>query len=100
MESFTDWDLLIYYSINPSSRYNLDDLAAVLGRKRREVALSVSRLTHKAILEKGEDGMLSLTRDPEIVKRLNDFRRASSDDEQRLALLSLLLQKGKGLEWK
>lgn len=98
--SFTDWDILTFFLMNPDLSFNTEDLRTVLGRRPAEIKESVERLCEKSILDSDEDGMLSLTTDEKINSFLCEFRRASEHREKRLALLSVLLRKRQGMSWR
>lgn len=96
IDSFTSWDILVYYNNNPDSKLNIDQLSVKIGRSTKDVQKSVDILKVKNILNLSEENNNLYCYQPaELLKnKIDHFIEALNNREKRMSILSIILEKG------
>jgi hypothetical protein len=97
VDSFVMWDILIYCSKMPSDFETSVRIAQLLGRKLEEIQKPVKKLEKLALIisDKRIDGdtILRLNKNSSYMAPLEKFWAYNESQENRLRILSYLLQK-------
>lgn len=96
IDSFTSWDVLVFFNNNPQLRMDVNELAANIGRSTEDVQKSVEILSKKNILFKNEvpDNEYFYQPQNALREKIDQFIDALSHREKRMAILSIILEKG------
>ncbi len=96
IDSFTSWDILVFYNNNPQMAIDVNELASNIGRNNEDVEQSIINLVNKNILQKkeGQEGIYKYLPEDSIKEKIDEFIEALSHREKRMAILSIILEKG------
>lgn len=96
LDSFTSWDLILFFHHNPGVADSISGLAARLGRSVESVESALQGLVEKGVVKcKDRSGGIYFYEPGEEFKdKIEIFVQALEDRILRLKILSLLLRKG------
>lgn len=95
IDSFIVWDIVLYYFHNQSAAETISSLAYRLGRADHDIKACLCDLVDREILTANDGGEYVYTPSSELDERINNFNKALSYSNLRLAILSQVLSKGK-----
>ena len=90
--SFLAWDLVVFFHKNPGTADGAGELAIKLGRRAEDIERAASELADKAIL-KNDNLIYGYAPSEEARVMVAKFVQAINDREQRLLILTNVLQK-------
>jgi hypothetical protein len=97
IDAFVTWDLLIYFSKRGEEPVTFKQISVILGRTDKEVAVPVKKLAALGLIqgEKRVDGEILFKLNPASpqFQAFQDFASFNEQQENRLKILSYLLQK-------
>jgi len=96
IDSFTEWDLLVFFEKHPKAKDTPRNIAAHIGRREWKVEKSLNALVDKGILSVERDDRPLYTYNPSLERRnlIKRFVKALNVRGERLAILAMLLNKG------
>ncbi len=96
IDSFTEWDLLVFFEKHPEVKDIPGNIAAHIGRREWEVEKSLNDLVDKGILTVERDVRPLYAYNPSLEARnlIKRFVKALNVRGERLAILAMLLNKG------
>ena len=97
IESFVMWDLTICFAKKPDETGTAADIAQTVGRPAKDIAPHLQRMVNLGlvkVLSTGVDPVYSFDRTAPRAKAFQSFLNYNQFQENRLRVLSHLLQKG------
>jgi hypothetical protein len=93
VDSFVEWDLIVFFYSNPQIKADIPTLAARLGREEKTVRPAVKSLTAKGILREGAKGTFEYHPSGSTAIQIEKFVSALETTEGRLSVLLCVLEK-------
>ncbi|MCL5986478.1 MAG: hypothetical protein M1371_07915 [Actinobacteria bacterium] len=93
IDSFTAWDIFVYYFGNSNKILSIKQLSELLGRREEEVEKVVEKLAKKNIFRLSDEGEIKFTPKSRELYLLKRFVAGIKDGDRRLEIMALVFEK-------